>query len=149
MVKLCKKFANKYPTAVDRELLLNAAWLHDVAKLSAGKKHNKRRKVSAVLKKHNLYHNIDHIKRVTRIIKSHKGKKFNPQKYKLESAVVRLCDKLDRFKKGKKDADKKCRKTLKKAKDVLEEKDYQILEEFYENRRNTIINKETDSHLLL
>ena len=47
------------------------------------------------------------LKPVTKIILSHKGK-FVPKNNELESAILLVCDKLDRFARGKADAREKC-----------------------------------------
>ena len=115
VVALCEEFADKYPDAVDRELLLDAAWLHDIAKYRADKKHNDPEKVLKLLKKYELGSDIDDIEAVADVIAVHKGE-FAPWDNELESAVLRLCDKLDGFEKGKENAEEKCYDTLKKIK---------------------------------
>lgn len=139
VVALCEEFADRYPDAVDRELLLDAAWLHDIAKYRADKRHNSPKRVQAVLEKNELGDEIDSLEAVVDVIAMHKGR-FDPWENELECAVLRLCDKLDRFEKGKSDAKKKCRKTLKKIEDsdTLKKAQCKKLKAFYKDQMCTI-----------
>lgn len=133
VVALCEEFAEMYPDAVDRDLLLDAAWLHDIAKYRVDNKHNNPQKVLAQLEKYALGDDIVDIGTVANIIEMHKGT-FKPQEKKLESAVLRLCDKLDRLEKGKDDAEEKCEATLDKAKEKLKKSKYKKLKQFYKSK---------------
>lgn len=109
--ELAEIWNNESPNKVDVELLLDAAWLHDVGKIHNKNKHEKKKTIKKVID--DIY-SKEEFNVLTMIISNHKGK-FNPKKYKEESAILRLCDKVDKFHKGdKKDARRICHKTLMK-----------------------------------
>ncbi len=120
VVSLCNEFADSFPDEVNRKRLLNAAWLHDIAKYRRKKHrifsqphHNKPKNVKRAVASVSPYINKPKLKPVTKIIVSHKGE-FAPKSNELESAILRVCDKLDRFAKGKADAREKCEESLRK-----------------------------------
>lgn len=134
VVALCAKFADKFPDDVDRKLLLDSAWLHDIAKYSAGKKHNEPEKVRALISNLNLGDEVNNIDAVVEIIAAHKGD-FAPTKNGLECAVLRICDKLDKFEKGKADAEKRCNKSMQKIQEsgVLDNSELEKLCSFFKS----------------
>ena len=132
VVALCEKFACKFSNEVERQLLIDAAWLHDIAKHQAGSEHNRPKEVKKALKK--IEPKIEEEKEldnITEIILAHR-KAFNPRSHVLESAILRICDKLDKFAKGQIDAEKKCKKSMKKIKKKLAPDKYEILNDLYE-----------------
>lgn len=48
------------------------------------------------------------------IIENHRGKFKPDDSYAIEAAILRICDKLDKFAKGQSDAASKCEKSLAK-----------------------------------
>lgn len=98
VVKLCKYFSEVLEVE-NRNILIKAAWLHDIGKIESDKKHHKRNIVIPILEDNN-YKNKK-IDDIVYIIENHKGK-FNPDKLILESAILRMCDKLDKYNKIKK-----------------------------------------------
>lgn len=106
---LCTQFAKAFPDGtVNRELLKNAAWLHDIAKPKYKEDHAEEGCVRDVLRDCG----VDSPDLVA-IIAAHKGN-FEPEHHKLESAILRLCDKIDKQNKNKKDG-KDPREKAKKA----------------------------------
>lgn len=79
---------------VDKELLLTAAWLHDVAKLDGGDDHHLQGFVLPILEEYA----VPQPEKVANIIALHKGA-FTPREYPLEASILRICDKLDKFNK--------------------------------------------------
>lgn len=137
VVELCKEFIKKYvkkhPGKIDGELLVASAWLHDIARYEAKDRHNIPEKVEAVLKKCDGYDKLsDRLQDILAIISVHKDE-FEPKKNILECAVLRLCDKMDRFDEGKDDAQKKCEKSLEIFKKYSNEI-YDELENFYHRK---------------
>lgn len=125
VVKLCEEFADKFSNDIDKTLLIDAAWLHDIAKPTAGDNHHIDDFVRPILKKYISGSRLDDI---VEIISVHKNG-FNPKNNKLESAILRICDKLDRFRKNKKDPEGDCKKSLKKISKKLDEKQFKKLEQ--------------------
>lgn len=106
VVLLCRKMAEWFKQngeEVNLKLLLDAAWLHDVAKEKCKKEkrkddHNKPDEVMVVIKNCPLDSDID-IKKVTEVIWQHRGK-FDAEKRKSVSAILRMSDKLDKLNKA-------------------------------------------------
>lgn len=132
VVKMCKKFAEKFPEDVDPDLLIDSAWLHDIAKFQLGDKHNKRKKVRKVIENLVPHFEEERLDNIAEIISVHTGE-FNPRSHVLESAILRICDKLDKFEKMQDDAEEKCRKSMEKIEGKLNSRDYEILNELYQD----------------
>jgi HD superfamily phosphodiesterase len=99
---LCQRFLH-VGLKVDENLLLLSAGLHDIAKKLAGEDHHKKEKIIKALQKARVRE--EYIKALNKagvyeIITAHKGK-FRPKKHQLEAAILRICDKLDKFDKAK------------------------------------------------
>ena len=126
VVKLCEEFATELDEQgieVDRQLLIRAAWLHDIAKFDDGDDHHKKKNVKAVLEKYDMDIESDLVKSIAKIISEHKGS-FEPKKHRKEAAILRICDKLDKFNKGKDDAEEKCNKSIEKISEWAEEEEW-------------------------
>lgn len=117
---LCEELAAHFEDGeVDQQLLLEAAWLHDVAKDYDDDTHHTPETVRAVIGEYTLDVDFDDI---SAIIAQHKGKKFSPVKYELESAILCICDKIDKMNKAKEKADRdKVKKKEHKAREKCEE----------------------------
>ena len=100
VVNLCKKFTAKLNIA-DSNLIERAALLHDIGKKIDNENHHKESVIKKTLKKYN-YAPTD-INDIVYIIKHHKGKEFHPNHLEIECSILRICDKLDKFNKSKKD----------------------------------------------
>lgn len=127
VVNLCIEFEKKL--YLDEHILHKAAWLHDIAKYDEYgiDRENHHKKAFLVLSKYGLTYKDP----VCNIIKAH-TKNFKPEKkYAMEAAVLRICDKLDRFNKGKKDAKAKCKESLSLIEKYWNELDSDIPEAFY------------------
>jgi HD superfamily phosphodiesterase len=129
--KLCREFAEVLNLDKERAALLNdAAWLHDLAKY---KKNNEKRKdhykkVKAAIEEGNYF--LENKSVLYNIIEAH-SEDFRPYKeYTLEAAVLRICDKLDKFIKKKDDTEEKCENSMKKIKDCFKENRLQLPDEF-------------------
>ena len=116
VVGLCKYFAEILDLE-NKKILVNAAWLHDIGKSIDNEKHNEKDIVLSVLESYE-YHKKS-IDDICSIIENHKGK-FVPKKFILESAILRLCDKIDKI--GEKGARKKCKKNLIKIMEYITDK---------------------------
>lgn len=114
VVQFCKKLCEEIPDIND-EIVIKAAWIHDVGKLQEGDEHHNcparfRKIIPDDLRDDDVFE----------IIKQHRGK-FNPEKNPKECTILRLCDKIDKFrdikKYGKKYEDvlDKCREVIEKA----------------------------------
>lgn len=108
VVDLCTELVRKFTdqhSDIQETLLINAAYLHDVARFKNGKDgHHKKDCVKKVIG--DLVPEGEEYEAVLEIIKQHR-KGFNPQGFIWESAILRLCDKLDKFSKEE-DAEEKC-----------------------------------------
>lgn len=116
VVKICKKIIKSLNLSIDehtRKIIYRAAIFHDIAKLTE----------DSELKNHNelveepldiYFESDDDLEMITSIIKYHKGE-FEPvEDFAIAAAVLRMADKIDRFNKGKEDANEKYEKNLKK-----------------------------------
>lgn len=95
------------------QILLDAAELHDMCKLD--EKHGlcTRHEVAAA-NEIEENHLAKHRLRVADVVLNHKGK-FSPEERNWEmAAILRLCDKLDKFDKGDLDAEQSCETNFKK-----------------------------------
>lgn len=128
--KLCKKL-NDNGCSIDKDILISAAWIHDIGKLETTELHH----FAIVLEKVLSDELID--KDISGIIEQHKGV-FNPKSYPKECAILRLCDKIDKFHDEQyKEVKKKCEKTLDEIvkANCFEKSDIEILVEFYEKKK--------------
>lgn len=100
VVALCKMFADELQRvgiSVNLNILLMAAWLHDVGKSVNKDAHAEAKTVQLALEpyKDDLKSEMDAL---LSIIPTHNSEDFSPDdKYKLESAILRICDKLDKY----------------------------------------------------
>lgn len=111
---LCKKLSKKFISAgiyVDCEILQKAAKFHDIAKFKNPKEHQKRTAVEPLLRP--LIKKRKELNAVVMIIEQHR-KDFSPSSYVVESAILRLCDNIDKFNKAL---------NKKKTKKILEERE--------------------------
>ena len=112
VVEMCETFSRVLELDDNEgEILIKAAWLHDIAKLDFsdvnGKdEHHKKEYIKKCAKECNL--DIKDHSEIYGIIKAHKGKFDPPKNIALESAILRICDKLDKFNKRQGDASDKC-----------------------------------------
>ena len=117
--QLAKKLIDE-ERCIDCNLLKDVAWLHDVRKLNKGKKkrHHLPSQVRCAIE--NVVEediNDDWLE----IISQHKGD-FKPAKYPMESAILRLCDKIDHLRQAtKKKKEKKRERAFSKAKRKCED----------------------------
>ncbi|SHJ05333.1 HD domain-containing protein [Anaerovibrio lipolyticus DSM 3074] len=95
VVKLCEDYAKKLNIkGTDRAVLIKAAWLHDVGRIIDKEKHNEVKIIKNVFK---IYKYDDSDKEdIIELISNHKGK-FCPARLKLRSAILRICDKIDKL----------------------------------------------------
>lgn len=107
VVKLCEGFLTENPsTPIDLNLLLKAAWIHDVAKKKAGKRHANPKYVEAALQEvcskfvDLTSTSAEDFEKILVIISAHNDR-FTPSCSTMESAVLRMCDKLDKCEKAK------------------------------------------------
>ncbi len=126
---LCKKLSKKFISAgiyVDWKLLKKAAKFHDIAKFKNPKEHQKRNAVEPHLRP--LIKKRKELNAVVMIIGQHR-KDFSPSSYVVESAILRLCDNIDKFNKAL---------NKKKTKKILEEKEkgLEALEKSFNYFRN-------------
>lgn len=134
--KLCKSFLEEYEDSanVRKGLLLKSAILHDIAKFDEGKKkknHNSPKLVKAAMMKASISINDkNEMKHIYNIIKAHKGE-FKPKPNNaMEAAILRICDKLDRYYKGNKDAEDKCKESILEIKDYFNNNKIDEFDEF-------------------
>ena len=126
---LCKPFRDEFNSEIDWYLLKRAAWLHDVGKSVSAEDHHKKKVIRKALEGYELKSDKDD---VISVISCHKGK-FKPESWlELESAILRICDKLDRFRKGKADAAEKCEKSMEQIKNVLDESTWKRFQKVYQ-----------------
>lgn len=112
VVELCMYFEDKLNRKdLDVALLHQAAWCHDIAKFDDKDHHHEKKVVKKVLRQ---YTRAD-VSDILLVITNHKGD-FEKDNFPLESAILRICDKLDKFTKGQKDASEKCEKSYEKIK---------------------------------
>ena len=112
VVKLCKKLCKIIPE-INEEMLISAAWIHDVGKLETKGLHH----FAIVLEKVLPDELID--KDILGIIEQHKGV-FNPKSHSKECAILRFCDKIDKFPDDERDGQKKRKKKERKYEEAKE-----------------------------
>lgn len=113
----------------EKELIYNAAILHDIAKFDNKKKHNKM--VENILSDYCEDEEDDDFEDLCSIIKYHKGKKFKPDKdIAVMAAILRMADKIDKVTKNKDNAEEKYKKSLKKIKKYLKKYDKDFFDKF-------------------
>lgn len=142
VVLLCEELAGRFKAGkVNLPLLTEAAWLHNVAEDYNDGGHHRPEVIKAVISGREPDGGLDD---VTAIISAYRGKLFMPEKYPLESAILRMCNRIDKVNKaqeksgakkiGKKTekAKEKCEKNLKRIQDsrLLEDGDFQIIRRF-------------------
>lgn len=118
--RMCYKITQKYDDLnINQDLLLTSALLHDIAKPKFGLLHPVPLLVSMACKDVGI--RIKNEKQIADIVYYHSGKKFRPKAYPLEAAILRMCDKIDKFHTVKiKKATKKCKKSYKLIVDYFE-----------------------------
>jgi len=146
VVELCEEVCKKISCETAEDILLSAAWIHDVGKLETKELHH----LAVVLKKILPSDLID--KDIFEIVEQHKGL-FNPKSHFKECAILRLCDKIDKFPNDERDSQKKRKKNKEKYKEANEkcekvlneigkaqcfenESDVKALFDFYNKKRN-------------
>lgn len=142
VVQMCEELAGRFEAGkVNSHLLTEAAWLHNVAEDYNDDEHHRPEVIKAVIAGCELDDSLDD---VTAIISAYRGKIFMPAKHELESAILRMCNRIDKVNKAQeKDgakkiekktekAKEKCDKNLKRIKDscLLEDGDFQIIQQF-------------------
>lgn len=107
VVEMCKYFADRMNlSARDRNLLLDSAYLHDIAKSGFGEAHNLPENVDEVLGNKELPNDI------YEVILNHKDN-FSPKsELAMVCSILRICDKLDKFNKKAADAEFKCNSAM-------------------------------------
>ena len=115
--RILPELPNKALEDVDQDMLIDTGWLHDVGKSENADKHHKKKHIRKALEPYEdeLGYDDDEIDDLVDIIHAHKGDFDPPPYYELESAILRLCDKMDRFNKGQSNAPVKCDE----SKDIL------------------------------
>ena len=103
---------------VNKEILLYSAILHDIAKPIDSEEHNKKQHLLKALAEAKISIPPERIGSICSIVTAHRSGTFDPpREIAAESAILRMCDKLDRFRKGSKKAEKACED----SKDLIEE----------------------------
>lgn len=140
VVGMCADFSDKLGMSHDdTELLINATWLHDIAKGDYGEAHNMPENVKNAVE--NAGYHIDEDNVVLGVICAHKGK-FSPKcDLALISAVLRICDKLDKFNKKAPDAMIKSELAVSLAKNVMPNDEYDKLRNVYDEYINKYLLK--------
>ena len=110
VVELCTEFSTRLDADVNMKMLHAAAWLHDVGKTVDNESHSKKRAVQQALEKYkdDLTGDMDtfFMKTLIAMIRVHKGNFDPPEGYELESAILRICDKLDKYHQAQAKAEK-------------------------------------------
>ena len=121
VVKLCKYYAKVLGIDKNKKnLLIRAAWLHDIGKIQDINKHHNRNIVINSLNK--IKYDSDDINVIVDIIENHRSE-FEPSNYILECGILRICDKLDKYNKDKPEkARKKCLENLQIILDYMKNK---------------------------
>ena len=122
---------------VYKKLLIRAAYLHDLLKAFPFYEdvHHKKWALREVLGEYDLSHEAA----LVDVIAAHKGKFHPSEEYELESAILRICDKLDKFYKGQWDAWERCEDSLGKIREVLDEDTGEVFEETYHEMLAAVI----------
>lgn len=139
VVKLCKKLCKKLlknSCEIKDDILINAAWIHDVGKVEDKEFHH----LPIILKKVVPVDLHDDV--LFEIVEQHRDL-FNPQNHCKECAVLRLCDKIDKFHKTKhskekiKEVKKRCKEVIDDIKyvDCFGKSDIKILKKFVKSRK--------------
>ena len=144
VVQFCQEFADYLEAKgiiINKPLLIHAAWLHDIAKFDSGAEHNEQENVKKILDKYDMELSEFSIESITYIISMHKDE-FNPEKYIRESAILRVCDKLDKFNKKPKRADRACEKAIDKISKLDENEEwFTAFEEIYNIKKTQLKRK--------
>ena len=132
VVNLCQVFSEQLENlgiGVDKTLLLDGAWLHDIAKFDHGNDHHKQENVNHILTLCGV-EDVEPYGDITYVISMHKDG-FQPQKFPIESAILRTCDKLDGFNKESIRAKKSCKISLEKIEKVLDAETFELFKKVY------------------
>ena len=140
VVKLCHKLyekLNNNSCNIKYDLLISAAWIHDIGKTNE-KNIKGLHHLSVVLGEMIPIKLKDDD--VFGIIEQHKGI-FNPKRLFRECAILRLCDKIDKFYDDEQynDAKEKCEKVIDeivKTNCFESDSDIKILIQFFKKRKN-------------
>lgn len=91
----CSCVKNDSGNKIDHDKLIVSAILHDIAKprFDNFKRHNDPESVGKALEDASI--EIPDLGYIAEIIRCHRGKEFNPGKFPLEAAILRMCDKID------------------------------------------------------
>ena len=116
--KVAKRISKKTDYKVDTELLYKSAWLHDIGKIVSKKEHSK----YSVDILRNKFKKDKDLKKISCVILAH-NKEFNPNEdVMIEASILRIADKLDKYRKLKEQLqkiDKKYEKNIKEIKEYL------------------------------
>jgi len=119
------KLIGEHKLDVNSELLLFSAILHDIAKQINEEGHNRKKYVKEALKKADIDIDPSYDEGMFYIFEAHKGSFIPPSEVALGSAFLRLCDKLVRLRKRKKDAGKKVHESLREIHGYFADKNLQ------------------------
>lgn len=72
VVELCSRFADLFSDEIDRKLLLDAAWLHDIAKSKHGEMHHEKECIIEILNEYEEAEIADRKDDIAEIISAHK-----------------------------------------------------------------------------
>lgn len=141
---ICNEFANKMGLDThERKILMYSAFLHDIFKEENNSEHHIM--ASDWVRENNDLPKINGAW-IADVIECHKGK-FEPDKENwLLAAILRMSDKIDKYNKGKDDADEKCVKSLEKIetwfnKEIDDEKKWAEFKTAYEQIRDKVKQK--------
>lgn len=144
VIELCEEFAARVGLGEeDREILRAAAYYHDMFKGIVENKYHAEFAAQWL----RSASGIRHLKRVADVVHFHCGKEFEPDKENwLLAAILRMSDKIDKYNKGKDDADEKCVKSLEKIetwfnKEIDDEKKWAEFRTAYEQIRDEVKQK--------
>lgn len=126
---LCSTFVNllnNNVVKVDKKILLISSILHDIAKPIDNDDHNYREYLYEAFNEAEITFDDKYINNICSLIESHKSKHFNPPpNLAFEAAVLRICDKLDKYRKGSSKAYKKCSNSIELMEDYFYENNLQ------------------------
>lgn len=135
VAELCEKFSEEF-SEIDKNLLMDAAWLHDIGKAFAReKRHAEKDVVDEALENVGWDNNRAE---VSYIIHRHKGK-FHPKRHIIECSILRICDKLDKYNKDdKKHPKQHCKESMEKIREVLRPDELEKFETVYRRERERL-----------
>lgn len=130
--KVAKKIFKKTGYKVDTELLYKSAWLHDIGKIVSKKEHSK----YSVDILRNKFKNDKDLKKISCVILAH-NKEFNPNKdVMIEASILRIADKLDKYRKLEKKLVKIGRESIEEELDKIDKKYEENIKKIKEYLKN-------------